>query len=135
MPVLPIAKFAVIAAFPLLALSLHVSAGEPEGPRVPVHLKIHNDAGSRLDCQFVLAHFVTQDIAPIWPGDEFVIVLDRDIDEGALIFRHAGGRAMAIENILCGISGSWSETRTDLDLANLRSGKTTVQRIVFGRAH
>ena len=135
MPFLPIAKFIVLVAFFFTAVSAHVSAGEFKGPRTAVRLEIHNNAGSPLRCQLVLAHFVTQDIAPILPGGELIIALDRDMDQGALIFRHTGGRSMAIENILCGHSGAWSETRIDLDLTGLRSGKTTELRIVIGKLH
>ncbi len=132
MPFLSLTKFAAFAAFPFLALSLHAFAGEPEGPRAPVRLEIFNGAESRLRCQLVLAHFVTQDIAPISPGDETVIELDRDADKGTLIFLHEGGPSMALENILCGLSGAWRETRADLDLAGLRAGETAELRIVFG---
>jgi len=100
-----------------------------------VHLEIFNGAESRLRCQLVLAHFVTQDIPPIPPGNKFVIALERDVDEGTLIFRHAGGQSMAIENVLCGLMGAWRETRADLDLTDLRAGETAELRIVLGGAH
>jgi hypothetical protein len=51
-----------------------------------------------------------------------------------LIFRHAGGRSMALENILCGLAGAWRETRADLDLAELRAGGSAELRIVYRRA-
>ncbi len=134
MPFLPFAKFAALAALPLLTLPLNAFAGEPEGPSESVSLEVLNGADSGLRCQLVLAHFVTQDIAPISPGDGTVIALDRDADEGTLIFRHAGGRSMALENILCGLAGDWQATRVDLDLADLRADKTAALRIVYGGA-
>jgi len=107
---------------------------EPSGPSAPVRLEIVNaTAASRLACQLVLAHFVTQDLAPISAGDETVVLLSRDVDEGTLIYQSDGGRRMAVENILCGLAGNWRATRADLNIAELRAGQRANMRIVCAR--
>jgi hypothetical protein len=56
----------------LMALAMAPRAGltiEPSGPSAPVRLEIVNaTAAPRLLCRLVLAHFVTQDLAPIGPA-------------------------------------------------------------------
>ncbi len=106
-------------------------AAEPSGPSVPIRLEIVSAAvTSRLACQIVLAHFVTQDIAPIPAGGETAIALERDLYDGTLIYRHDGGRRMAVENILCGLATNWRATRADLNLAALRAGQRATLRII-----
>lgn len=109
----------------LFALMVPQSAGaaEPSGPSAPVKLEIINGTKTPgLICQLVLAHFVTEDIAEISTGEGVVIALHRDLDDGTLIYRHGGGRRMAVENILCGLADNWRATRNDLNLARLRGG-------------
>ena len=122
------------SAIGLIALVLLPHSGqavEPTGPSAPVHLEIVSaTATSRLACQLVLAHFVTQDIKPIPAGGETAIALERDLDDGTLIYRHDGGRRMAVENILCGLATNWWATRANLDLAALRAGQHARLRII-----
>ena len=122
------------SAIGLVALVLLPHSGqavEPTGPSAPVHLEIVSaTATSRLACQLVLAHFVTQDIAPILAGGEAAIALERDLDDGTLIYLHEGGRHMAVENILCGLATNWQGTRADLNLAALRTGQRAKLRII-----
>ena len=122
----------------LMALAMAPRAGlaiEPSGPSAPVRLEIVNaTAAPRLLCRLVLAHFVTQDLALIGAGDEAVIELRRDADDGTLIYRHGGGRRMAVENILCGIAGNWSATRNDLSIAELRAGRRANLIIICDQA-
>lgn len=106
-------------------------AVEPTGPSAPVRLEIVNATGAaRLACQLVLAHFVTQDIAPIPAGEETAITLRRDLDEGTLTYQQGEGRRMAVENILCGIADNWRATRNDLNLAELRAGYQAKLRFI-----
>jgi hypothetical protein len=51
-----------------------------------------------------------------------------------LIYRHGGGRRMAVENILCGIAGNWSATRNDLSIAELRAGRRANLIIICDQA-
>ncbi len=136
MPVFPFTKMTALCGLLVLMVVFGMafrasSAGEPSGPSAPVRLEIVNaTATSRLGCQLVLAHFVTLDLAPILAGDETVITLDRDLNDGTLIYRHDGGRRMAVENILCGIAANWRATRADLNIAELRAGRRANLRII-----
>jgi len=117
--------------FVLVLMPHGALAVEPSGPSAPVRLEIVNATGtSRLACQLVLAHFVTQDIAPIPAGEETVITLRRDLDEGTLTYQRGEGRRMAVENILCGIVDNWRATRNDLNLADLRAGHHANLRVI-----
>ena len=59
-----------------------------------------------------------------------VIALERDLDDGTLIYLHEGGRHMALENILCGLATNWQGTRADLNLVALRTGQRAKLRII-----
>ena len=122
------------SAIGLVALALLPRSGqaiEPTGPSAPVHIEIVSATPtSSLASQLVLAHFVTQDIAPILAGGEIAIALERDLDDGTLIYLHEGGRHMALENILCSLATNWQGTRADLNLAALRTGQRGKLRII-----
>ncbi|MDP6590752.1 MAG: hypothetical protein QF449_05135 [Alphaproteobacteria bacterium] len=126
-----------LMALAMMALAMMPGAGlatEPTGPSAPVRLEIVNaTAAPHLLCRLVLAHFVTEDLAPIGAGDEAVIELRRDADDGTLIYRPGGGRRMAVENILCGLAGNWQASRADLNLAELRGGQRAHLRITCER--
>ena len=114
--------FALVAIFSIAAET--VSAAEPAGPSAPVRLEVVNGTNaSHLRCQLVFAHFVTLEFAPVFAGNNIVIRLRRDMDDGTLIYQRSGGRRMAVENILCGITGNWQATRNDLNMTALRQGQ------------
>ena len=123
--------YSAIGLVALVLLPYSGQAVELTGPSAPVHLEIVSATPtSSLACQLVLAHFVTQDIALIPAGGETAISLERDLDDGTLIYRHDGGRRMAVENILCGLATNWQGTRADLNLAALRTGQRAKLRII-----
>jgi hypothetical protein len=127
-----------LMALAMMALAMMPGAGlatEPTGPSAPVRLVIVNaTAAPPIACRLLLAHFVTQDLAPIAAGGEAVIELRRDLDDGTLIYRHGGGQRMAVENILCAITGDWPATRSDLNIADLRTGRRASLTIICARA-
>jgi hypothetical protein len=88
-----------------------------------VRLDIRNtDVGAPLHCVLVLAHFVTLEAGGAGPGHGLAITFTRDPADGTLIYRGDDGRAMAVENVLCGVSGDWSDTRADVPILVLRDG-------------
>ena len=104
--------------------TLVASAADP----VPVTLTIENaTAGPALRCQLVLAHFVTQDLAPI-PANA-VAEVDMQRDSGGTLFFQGGGRSMAVENILCSLDDNWTASRNNLDLRSLREGALPALRV------
>ncbi len=93
------------------------------GAGEPVRLDILNaGVGARLHCVLVLAHFVTLEAGGAEPGETLGLSFVRDPADGTLIYAGDDGRAMAVENVLCGVSGDWSDTRGDVAILSLRDG-------------
>ena len=89
----------------------------------PVRLDILNaHVGERLHCVLVLAHFVTLEAGGAEPGETLGLSFVRDPADGTLIYAGDDGRRMAVENVLCGVSGDWSDTRSDVPILDLRDG-------------
>ncbi len=84
-------------------------------------LAIENATGEGLRCVVVLAHFVTRDLPAIAAGARLEIAFERG-DDGSLADISSGGRAMLVENLLCGTDSRWTATARDLPLLALRSG-------------
>ena len=95
------------------------AAGEGGGREL--RLVIENAGGEGLRCVVVLAHFVTHALPVIAAGARLEIALRRGGD-GSLAFAPDGGRAMLVENLLCGVDSRWRATVRDLSLLALRSG-------------
>ena len=104
----------------ILACILFCTAASAEQKTHPIMLTIQNDALQAVRCQFVLAHFVTFDLATIAGGDATTVALQRTAD-GTLSLVH-DGRSMATENVLCGLDEGWATSKHDLDLQPLRTG-------------
>lgn len=95
------------------------AAGEDGGSEL--RLAIENASGEGLRCVVVLAHFVTRDLPAIAVGTRLEIAFERGAD-GSLAYISSGGRAMLVENLLCGADSRWTATARDLPLLALRSG-------------
>ena len=102
-----------------------------------VRLEIVNaGAGQPMRCILVLAHFVTLEAGLVEPGESLRLTLEREAADGVLSVRGEDGRRMAVENLLCGVSGSWSETRSDVPLSTLRDsalGELRATCVLAGR--
>jgi hypothetical protein len=92
------------------------AAAEPAS----IELRIRNAADVPLRCVLVLAHFVTIEHPALPPGATVSVVMQRDAAAGTLAIPRADGRAMMIENLLCGAAGRWDETRGEVPLLALR---------------
>lgn len=95
------------------------SAAPPGGDTV--HLRIENGGAGPIRCQAILAHFVTRSLPAIPGGGAHHVTLLRDRGTGSLSYGAHGGRAMMLENILCGDDGAWTASARDLPLQRLRS--------------
>ena len=94
---------------------------EAEAGQETVALEIRNaGVGAPLRCTILLAHFVTLEAGQAAPGETLRLSLVRSGGDGVLLFRGDGGKQMAVENILCGVSEDWSRTRSDVPLLDLR---------------
>jgi hypothetical protein len=85
-----------------------------------IALTIRNAGDAPLRCVLVLAHFVTKDLPAIPRGGAITLAMERDADLGTLSQRRRDGRVMMIENLLCGASARWDETRGEVPLLALR---------------
>lgn len=113
-------RWAVVCCAAVWAL-YHPAVGWADMADETVRLEIVNaGAGPPLRCILVLAHFVTLEVGLIEPGQSLRLTLARDAADGVLSVRAENGKLMAVENLLCGVSGTWGRTRADVPLAALR---------------
>lgn len=91
---------------------------------VPVAIGIRNDADEPIRCVAILAHFITRDLDPVAAGQTGELVLDRNTDLRALAYGSHNGAPMLLENILCGLDGDWTGSRTDVPLNEIRAGSS-----------
>jgi hypothetical protein len=111
--------------FGLLALPLFAAAASAS----TVTLSIKNDDPSALRCMVVFAHWVTTDIGPIASGQTASVVMNRGPQPGALHIARFDGRAMMIENIVCGAERDWSNSFDQLPLMPIRNSATSTYRM------
>ena len=113
---------AFAGAFLLAAAPVAALAGAPAEASVQdVSLHLTNGGDRPLRCVMVIAHFMSLALGVVAPGDTLAVMLERNNDDGSLFVRSADGRAKMIENILCGASDDWSQTRGEVPLLPLRS--------------
>lgn len=98
-----------------------VVAGGTESEDELVELRIRNDADVALRCVTLLAHFVSLPAVDIAPGETFSASYSRRRSDGSLYVLRDDGREMMIENLLCGSSEEWDQTRGDVPLLDLRT--------------
>lgn len=90
----------------------------------PVAISIRNDAAEPIRCVAILAHFITRDLEPVAAGQTGELVLERNADLRALAYGSHNGAPMLLENILCGLDGDWTGSRTDIPLNDIRAGSS-----------
>lgn len=113
-----------------------IGASGPGLDAEPVTLEIANaTSDSALRCQFILAHFVTQEAATIGAGRMATVELRRMTTGGTLVFQRTSGEVMAVENVICGLDQDWAATRNDLVLARLRDGSRNRLHVVCGTSN
>lgn len=105
-----------------VALAAFVTSAQAGAQTAPVELTIRNAGAEPLRCVLVLAHFVTVEHPALPPDATAAVVLQRDAAAGTLALPRDDGRAMMVENLLCGAAGRWEETRGEVPLLPLRAG-------------
>lgn len=104
---------------------------QSETDTFPVRLTITNAGPDyALRCLLSMAHFITQDIAPIAAGNHVDIKLRRSVKSSTLYYQETSTPQMAVENIFCGLDHAWAETKTNLNMAALRSDGETSHNII-----
>ncbi|MEA2780588.1 MAG: hypothetical protein QOK29_2132 [Rhodospirillaceae bacterium] len=88
-----------------------------------VELSIDNSSHQALRCMILFGHWITRDLPTIEPGASAKIVIWRGEPLGALYIPRADGRKMMIENVLCGGTVDWSESRDQIPLLPIRNSK------------
>ncbi|NIA69740.1 hypothetical protein HBA54_14145 [Pelagibius litoralis] len=102
-----------------------LSAAMPAGaePR-SLDLSLDNAGERTLRCSMVIAHFMSDELGEIAPGERLMIALEGDNADGSLFVRSGDGRRKPIENILCGASDDWAQTRGEVPLLPLRTSSS-----------
>ena len=68
----------------------------------PLELRIRNDvATAPLRCVLVLAHWYSEELPPVAPGDTVRLALETNRPDGSIIRRNDLARAMAVEGLYC----------------------------------
>ena len=115
----------VLTAFVLVSAltvdSGRLTAGGTTSEDDLVELKIQNGADVALRCVTLLAHFVSLPAVEVAPGETFSVSYFRRRSDGSLYVLRDDGREMMIENLLCGSSEEWDQTRGDVPLLDVRS--------------
>lgn len=94
-----------------------------------IDLSLANLGERPLRCSMVIAHFMSQDLGEIQPGERLDILLEIDTADGSLFVRSRDGRRKPVENILCGASDDWSLTRGEVPLLPLRTSSSDRARM------
>lgn len=78
----------------------------------PVEITIANEAGVSIDCRAALAHWYSQTLGRIGPGDRLALTLWHDSETGVLNLMNATDARMPVEAVWC----ATDTARTRLDL-------------------
>ncbi|MGH6930309.1 MAG: hypothetical protein ACREEV_18470 [Dongiaceae bacterium] len=118
---------ATIVAALLAVVGLLVSgSGEParaDGTDDAVTLRIGNDGSQALRCVVLFGHWVSLDLGVVGAGASRALAMMRDAGDGSLYVPRDDGRAMMIENVVCGADGAWAETLGQVPLLPVRSSR------------
>ena len=115
-------------ALALSAVAVLGDCAAGSGGRVEV-VVVNGVAEAPLACQLSLAHFVTRPGGEVAPGDRLTVPFQRDPGDGTLLLARDDGAPMAVEALICGVEGRWSETWTRVPLSRLRDGAQVRQRV------
>ena len=80
----------------------------------PVQISVANETGSSLDCRAALAHWYSDELGQIEPGDRLTLTLWHDRKTGVLNLMNATDDRMPVEAIWC--AGEKARARLDLPM-------------------
>lgn len=110
------------AAAILLFIAPALAGGDEAATSDALTLTIRNDGADTLRCAAVLAHFMSETLGAIAPGDRLTVMLRRDPANGTLALGPREDRDVPLENILCGRDADWTASKGDLPLSAVRTG-------------
>ncbi|WP_422369778.1 hypothetical protein [Hoeflea sp.] len=88
----------------------------------PVEISIANETGGILKCEAALAHWYSDDLGEIGPGDQLTLTLWHDRETGVLNLMNATDDRMPVEAVWC--SNDAARTRLNLPIASGRAEAT-----------
>ncbi|MEQ8479764.1 MAG: hypothetical protein RIC18_03830 [Hoeflea sp.] len=88
----------------------------------PVELFIANATGGAVECKAALAHWYSDDLGQVAPGDELKVTLWHDRETGVLNLMNATDDRMPVEAVWC--SNGAARTRLSLPIASGKSDAT-----------
>ncbi|MBC7281078.1 hypothetical protein [Hoeflea sp.] len=80
-----------------------------------MEISVANETGDTVQCRVALAHWYSDDLGAIAPGDELTLTLWHDTETGVLNLMNATGDRMPVEALWC--STDAARTRLNLPLA------------------
>ncbi len=120
---------AIVLSSAMAVVSGRIDAGGTEAEDALVELRIHNGSDVALRCVTLLAHFISLPAVVIAADDTLSASYFRRRSDGSLYVLRDDGREMMIENLLCGSSENWDQTRGDVPLLDVRT--STAERMVL----
>lgn len=88
----------------------------------PVEVRIANATGGTVECEAALAHWYSDDLGQIAPGDELTLTLWHDRETGVLNLMNATDDRMPVEAVWC--SNETARSRLTLPIASGKAEAT-----------
>lgn len=77
---------------------------------------IHNKGETVLACDATIAHWFSDGLGVVAPGESLRFTLQADIDTGTIFLRNAVGDDMPVQRVWCGLKGKSWATRAEIAL-------------------
>jgi hypothetical protein len=109
-----------------LGLALLACLGAAAAAAGPLELRIRNDTTAPLRCVLVLAHWYSEELAPVAPGGTGSLALESGSPDGMVIRRNDRGHAMAVEGFYCLTGKPGAALRAAVSIETLRKATGTL---------
>lgn len=77
---------------------------------------IHNKGETVLACDAAIAHWYSDKLGVVAPGESLRFTLQADFDTGTIFLRNAVGDDMPVQRLWCGLKGESWATRAEIAL-------------------
>ncbi len=104
-----LSSFLVTALIWLMAIPAHAA---PQ----PFEITIRNKGDAVLDCDATIAHWFSDRIGEVAPGESIRFTLLADVETGTVFLRNAVGDDMPVQRLWCGLKGKSWATRAEIAL-------------------
>lgn len=104
-----LSSFLVAALIGLMAIPAHAAPQSFE-------ITIRNKGDTVLACDATIAHWFSDKVGEVAPGESIRFTLLADVETGAVFLRNAVGDDMPVQRLWCGLKGKSWATRAEIAL-------------------